>query len=268
MQLDRVGISTEEYKVYTEILKTPPKNLAQLAKRAGVKRSTLYNILDSLTEKGLIKETAKSRDIRYLPKNPEVLLEYTSKQLQSAKEQLNSLENEIPLLKAFMDRDVSNRNFSQETEFFSFFNDKAFASMAEIVNQSQEQMWGISDYHYFDDCFITDDNGKVKENEYLQTIKRVGDRFVFTGTEKTFKEAYEHLQKNPVLRGHWEPRWIDKNELLFKLNINTYEDKVILTPIPQKDEPMISHFLRNDKIARPIQNLCKYLWNNARKIEP
>lgn len=263
MNYKQLGITQDEYKTYTEVLKKPPTSIKRLSQLTGIKRSTQYSVLESLVDKGLIYEADENKDYRYTAADPQKLVDFAQKSKSEIVSKFDDLKKQLPMLNLFYEGDLT----TEETEFYIYKNRENFAQMHEIVGRSNSQMWGLSNHHWFEICFDTDDSGKVKKSDYLDTIMRVGDRFAFTGNRDQFKQAQNHLKNNPELEGHWEPRWIDENKLSVNININTYDDKVLITPIPESEaQEKITIYIKNSKIAQSLQNISKFLWDNAEVI--
>jgi len=267
MQLANLGINQEEYTTYTEILKTPPTELAELAKRTKIKRATLYNVLSKLEQKGLIYVPRNLKDsIRYYAVDPDKLINYVQNNKEKIEQEFQKLKAQVPLLNIFL----KNETLSDDSKYYAFTNDNSPFFMEELVGQSKSQMYGLSNHHWFE-VFKSDKNKKVLPSNYLDTVMRVGDRFAFTGSKKQRNEARKLLQLNPSLIGKWEPRWIDRNKLDFNMNINTFDDKVFFT-VPGSDhlslEGWTTHYFRNQEIALAMQGLFQYLWETAEDLNP
>lgn len=255
MDLNYIGITNQEYKVYLELLKKPSISIVDLSSSTGVKRTTLYSVLGRMHTKGLLKK----KNGVYSAQDPTKLLDLAKEHENKAKKEMDNLKSQLPLLNAFWRNDIKDN----QIETFVYFNDLSFAKMEEIVGQSKSQMYGLSNYHWINECFVLDAKNKVKPSSYLDTVLRVGDRFVFTGNTKSYKEAKKFIELNPIIKNKWEPRWIDENELKISININTYEDKVLITPITKNKQTL---YIKNKHIAKSFQDLCNYLWKNAKKV--
>jgi len=267
MKLSNLGINQEEYTTYIEILKAPPTEVAELAKRTKIKRATLYNVLSKLEQKELIYTPKNHKDpVRYYAVNPDKLINFAQNNKEKIEEEFEKLKKQVPLLNVFLKSEM----LSDDSEYYSFTNDKSPFFMEELVGQSKGQMYGLSNHHWFE-VFKSDSKGNVLQSKYLDTVMRVGDRFAFTGTVKQKDEAMKFLKLNPQLVGKWEPRWINCNKFDFNMNINTFDDKIFFT-IPGSETLTLSgwatHYLRNQKIALAMQSLFQYLWETAEDLNP
>lgn len=100
-QLTQFGLEEKEAKVYLSALEMGQINIQGLVKKSGIKRSTVYEMIKSLKEKGLISVTTKGARKLYLATDPEKI-----KRMLSEKQRL--FTDLLPELKA-----ISNIGFDK-----------------------------------------------------------------------------------------------------------------------------------------------------------
>lgn len=86
-----LGLSENEAKVYLAALALGSTTVLQISRKASVKRTTVYPVLESLKTKGLITSQAYGFKKRYVAEDPEKL-----KEILNAKR--NNLQESLPLL--------------------------------------------------------------------------------------------------------------------------------------------------------------------------
>jgi len=94
--LKSIGLEEKEAKVYLAALELGPTSIQDLAEKSGIKRSTVYEMIKSLEEKGLISETSKGKRRLMVASDPERLKQnITSKErlLKEILPELKSLNN-------------------------------------------------------------------------------------------------------------------------------------------------------------------------------
>lgn len=69
--LQQIGLSEKESEVYLALLTTGPSRITTIASIAGVKRTTVYSILESLIERGLAREEEKGFKKYVVAESPE-----------------------------------------------------------------------------------------------------------------------------------------------------------------------------------------------------
>jgi len=102
--LEKLGLNKNEAKIYLALLELSQATILQLARQTGLKRPTIYLIIDLLLKKGVIRALPKEKKTFYLPENPQQLLiklQETTNELQTILPELQSLfsqEKERPRL--------------------------------------------------------------------------------------------------------------------------------------------------------------------------
>lgn len=91
--LKQLGLEEKEAKVYLAALELGPTNIQNLTKKSGVKRSTLYEIIEKLKEQNLLTESVKGKRKIFIAAEPDNL-----KRNIKIKEQL--LNDILPELKS------------------------------------------------------------------------------------------------------------------------------------------------------------------------
>ncbi|MDP2683565.1 MAG: helix-turn-helix domain-containing protein [bacterium] len=79
-KLENLGLTSKEIKAYLALLKLQSANPHQIAKEAKVERTTIYKILDDLTERGLISRSIAGKKLSYFAESPEMLKNMLSEQ--------------------------------------------------------------------------------------------------------------------------------------------------------------------------------------------
>jgi sugar-specific transcriptional regulator TrmB len=90
MELERLGLTNTEAKVYKSLLYEGSCLASQLIKKLQLHRATVYDVLDRLVEKGLASYIIKNKKKYYTASNPEKFLDI----IKERKEQLENEEKE------------------------------------------------------------------------------------------------------------------------------------------------------------------------------
>lgn len=78
--LIQLGLSDKEARLYLLLLGVGPSQVSSLAKRALMKRVTVYSVLDSLCLRGLVTYEEATVGRRYIAYDPECLLDSLEKE--------------------------------------------------------------------------------------------------------------------------------------------------------------------------------------------
>lgn len=69
-ELQNLGLSEKEAKVYTTSLELGPDTVQNIAKESGINRATTYVQIGTLKEKGLISEFEKGKKTYFVAESP------------------------------------------------------------------------------------------------------------------------------------------------------------------------------------------------------
>lgn len=89
--LQSVGLDIKEATAYLALLELGESAMGQLVKKSGLKRTTLYDTIESLKQRGLVSVSKKNKKIVYVAENPRKILEQLDEKRVSAEKMLPEL---------------------------------------------------------------------------------------------------------------------------------------------------------------------------------
>jgi HTH-type transcriptional regulator, sugar sensing transcriptional regulator len=98
--LQKTGFTDKEAMVYVSLLELGGAYPSKIAEYSGIKRATTYNILTTLSVRGLINEIEKRNKIFYQIDKPSKILNYSNSRIEIAKEGLEKTEKILPDLES------------------------------------------------------------------------------------------------------------------------------------------------------------------------
>lgn len=96
--LKECGLTTNESLVYLALLKLGKSKSGQIVKEAGISGGKIYETLNKLIDKGLVKTYIENGIKTFFANSPEMLISYIREKENKLKEQEISLEKVIPQL--------------------------------------------------------------------------------------------------------------------------------------------------------------------------
>jgi sugar-specific transcriptional regulator TrmB len=69
-QLEKLGFEEKEAKLYLALLELGEAGIGDISRKSGLKRTTVYHILDALKLRGLISQSQKGKKVLYLAEDP------------------------------------------------------------------------------------------------------------------------------------------------------------------------------------------------------
>lgn len=96
--LKKLGLTEKEAKIYLAALELGADTIQNIAKKAGLKRPTVYVLVDELIRKGVLSRKPMPRGDVFIPENPESLRSIL-------KERERALDDALPFLRAIYNVD-------------------------------------------------------------------------------------------------------------------------------------------------------------------
>lgn len=92
-QLTQLGLSPKAARTYLALLELGPSSIMAIAKKAGLNRTTLYDIIPSLITEGLISRVINSKTEKYEAESPERLPLLLERKIQQLQLQMGNAKN-------------------------------------------------------------------------------------------------------------------------------------------------------------------------------
>jgi len=132
-----LGLSDKEGDVYLAMLEIGPSSVQDIAKRAGVNRSTTYVMIEGLKKHGLVSTYEKGKKIVFTAENPEKLMKIVSHELGLLESKRDRLSQSLPRLMAIF-------NSVEDKPRVRFFEgDAGLVSIREEIAASREPLWEL-----------------------------------------------------------------------------------------------------------------------------
>jgi len=99
-RLEDIGLSKAEIAVYCALLKTGQTATGDLTKETGLRKSTIYNSLDRLSDKGLVSHVIKNSVKFFEATDPERILDFIAEKKRKLDEEEEWLKGTIPQIRS------------------------------------------------------------------------------------------------------------------------------------------------------------------------
>lgn len=162
-----IGLSAKAAKVYIAALKLGEASVQGLARRARVKRTTVYSLLDELTGLGALLRTKRGKKFYYLAEEPRMLL-------KRAREQLAEFEEGLPEI------EECKHAVGRRPRVFFLYGPAGFKQAWDIILSSSEEEFLIttpaeSFLNFVGEKYILDDIIKTKRKLGLHSRQLITD---------------------------------------------------------------------------------------------
>lgn len=243
-ELQDLGLSEKESRVYLAALEIGRATADQLAKHAKIKRPTTYVQLESLMKMGLMSTYEEDKKTYFAPESPELLKRLLARQ----KEELNTKEGELTSLLPELMRQFESAGERPVVRFFP--GKEGITAVREEVLTTKEKQLHVLFSH---DSDLSKIFSKHEIDDYTERRNKLGIRSnaIYTNLEY-FKTAWvDELTEVRLLAG-------------VNLTVDTriFDDKTALFSIVGNIFALV---IESEQIASSMKNLFNFLWLQAQE---
>ena len=222
--------------LYRAALELGESNMQDLARKSGIKRTSIYNFIDELKERGLIFETRTKKRKIYSAVNPQQLLEIE-------KTRVIELEQALPELMA-----VQNKSKTKPRVTF-YENIEGIKEVYADMLKEGTEILAFEDLEHMQIAL------PKSFYEYFPS-ERAHRGIPFRSILRDSPEARRLAQKNrPLLRQSKLLKSVD-----WKTEINIYGDKVALMSFRVKNPFCV--LIDDHNVSETLRSVWQELWNN------
>lgn len=238
--LQEVGLSEKEAKVYLACLQLGEASVLELAKKSGLKRPHVYNVVESLSALNLLSKTQKNRKTFFVAENPKRLKDF----INHREEKINQL---VPSLEALF-----NNPNGIKPKIKIYEGKKAMTGMyKEIFKNSEILFFGVSMPkliavfpEIWKEALFMYDKYKIKVKEILGN----GDY------EREYVKKYQ--TKN------YKIRLLPENMMFYSDNA-LFNNKIAIISL----DNLFMIIIESDDLYKTYKTLFELAWNSAIKIK-
>lgn len=215
-KLQQLGFEEKEAKLYAALLELGEAGVVDIARKSGLKRTTVYHILDNLKLRGLVSQTKKGKRVTYLAEDPRSIGE-------DLKEKEKLFQKTLPEL-------LSIANLMEKKPIIKYFeglNGIKEAYKDHLKQQDYEMLgWWSESYNILGDDFFYDYYmpERLKKKIWLRAIVPNGPY-----GQKHLVEDQKFLRK--IRLADLDPTFAELDIHLYqnsKVSINSFQEKFAL----------------------------------------
>lgn len=244
--LQNFGFGEKEATVYLALLEIGKGTVSQISRKAGINRTTGYDILGSLINKGVVNLSGKEPKTEYSAEPPESVIEYLKKEAKKAEEKAKEAENLIPnLLRVYSAQNRPRIKFYEGTEGLKHVYEDTLTSTEPIRAYA-----------------TVDDMHKALPNyfpEYYKrrALKNISIRAIVPETE-TGREREKHNAEEKR-----EIAFVPADKYYFSPEINIYDNKVMIASWREK----LGVIIESAEIADAMKKIYELAWQKAKELD-
>ncbi len=235
--LQSLGIGDKQVAVYLAALELGTATVGEVAKKAGIKRTSVYNFLPEMKTAGLISEIKKGRTNLIIPSDPQMLIARTQ-------ENLTNVKSALPELLGLF-------NLPAHKPKVRFYEGvEGIKTAYQDILDTGDTIYGFSDYEKMFTLMPAD---------YLWSFppERVKRKIKFYCIAQDGPKGREVKKQD---KEHWRETRLAKTD--FETEINIYGNKVAMMSFRRPGAAVI---IEDTAIAKTLKSVWKAWWENLPK---
>lgn len=241
-QLQFLGLNEKEAKVYLASLELGLTTIQNIAKKARVKRSTVYEIVESLIKQNLITVIPKGKKRYFLAAEPAKLAELI-KQKQEA------LTKMMPELEALS-------KVSPIKPKIRFY--EGVEGIKAVYEDTLKEGKNICGWISLSEIAKNKAIGDFLKQSY---VRRRAEKKIFASTIAPDSPASKEFQKRDD-KEYRQTKLISKKDYPFTIEINIYGNKVALMSF--KSNELMGVIIESKEIAKTMRTIHKFFWDKLK----
>ncbi|MEK7610302.1 MAG: helix-turn-helix domain-containing protein [Patescibacteria group bacterium] len=245
--LREIGLNNKEALIYLALLASDNSSVVDLAAKTKIKRPTVYVVLESLAQKGLVSETTIGKKTHYQAEPPERLETFIERQKIILNEHSKRLKDIIPQIK-------SVQRESGERPVVRFFEGKEgiFSTNEDIYSKTPDgsPIYMIYSKDLLDEIFSAEEMSKYKKLRLAQKVKSKV-LYNYSKGEKLSDETGDRIR-------------IDEKKYPLTCDISIYEDKVRISILGKN---LSGIFIKSQDLADTMRSLFNFVFDQKKGPE-
>lgn len=246
--LKDLNFSNKETDVYLTLLELGSTTAGEIAKKADITRTTIYDILSSLLKKGLVNKYKKGAVTYFSALDPNRLLTYIDREIETTTEKLKKQKEEI---QSILPELISRQNTKNEKPKVQFFEgEKGMREAYEDTLTAQKVILAYANVQTMHEGL---------PNFFPTYYQRRSDADIFIrAILPRNKDSYERAEKDQKEKR--QTRFLTE-ESSFSPEINIYNNKMLIVSWKEK----MAIVIESKELADFHRTIFEELWNKLPK---
>lgn len=241
--LEQLGLSEKEAKVYLAVLELGEVNIQKIAQKSGIKRTTVYDVINSLKEKRLLTEIAKGKKTLFSAEDPRKL----EGQLDEKKEMLKKILPELLSITNLLDKKPTIKFYEGNEGIKEVYKDTLNYPDQELLAWvSQEAVVGF-DVGWLDKYYLA-----------KRLAKKIWVRAIAPDVPEMQK--YKGLDEKSLRK----TKLISAGEFSFEVEINLYgKNRIAIMSFVEK----MGLVIESPKLYRTLKSVFELNWKSLSEYD-
>jgi HTH-type transcriptional regulator, sugar sensing transcriptional regulator len=244
-ELEKIGLSEKEAKVYLSSLRLGKSPVQVIAKDAKINRGTTYNIISSLIKKGLMSTFQEGKKQFFFAESPDQLELIFKQQLEQIEHNRNKLKEILPELKQMDNKD------SDKPVVRYFEGKNGIRAMVEDMFKVKKGTEIIMAYSYDD----IENIFSKKDMEDWKNYRIKKDINILAMYNKIEGKYPGESVKSQSIK-------IPKDKFSFRSDVAIYEDRIRIASFGEK---VMGVIIEDKNAAETLRSVFKLAWEASKK---
>lgn len=187
-ELQKLGFEEKEIQVYLACLELGEPNIQQISRKSGIKRTTVYDVVEALKTKGLLSSIKKDKKVHFYAEDPRSLVH----SFEEKKESLTRLLPELLSIANFLDAKPKIRYFEGDGGIKEIYRDHLRHPGIEMLAWGSEKAVENFDADFLNNHYVP---SRVKNRIFIRAIAT--DNEIWREYKKTDVESLRKLRLIP-----------------------------------------------------------------------
>ncbi|MFH1972634.1 MAG: helix-turn-helix domain-containing protein [archaeon] len=246
--LMKFGLTRNEAIIYLTLIKIGESKVSKIIKESKFKSGKIYQVLDSLTNKGIISFVIKNNIKYYIPQNPKKISDYIKQKKLSIEQEESAFLKQLPELEEEFNSKKESCNV-KVYESIEGIRSALFSFIEQLDKKSIIYLYGANDSKERDIVLLWPKYMDLTKKKGIKT-KVIMTSITKEGKEKRKGKSFKNYDKE--YRYH---KGTDKSNFMVCGNI---------TLLFNFDEPNCI-FIENISYSQQFKELFDSLWKQAKK---
>lgn len=246
ISLQNLDFSEKESNVYIALLTLGKGTVSEISRKAGINRTTGYDILGYLAEKGLISVSGKEPKQEYVAESPAKITEYLKKQISDTENKINRSEqlvSDLALIYKHENR-PKIRFYEGEDGLKNVYEDTLTSTEAIRAYATVDEMHNALP-SYFPEYY----KRRAEKNIFIRAIipqTKIGEE----------RKAEDEKEKREIAL-------VPADKYYFSPEINIYDNKVMIASWREK----LGIIIESAEIADAMKKIYELAWARAKELD-
>ena len=244
--LHTLGFGEKEAVVYVALLELGRGTVTQISRKAGINRTTGYDILDSLSNKGVVNVSGKEPKQEDSAEPPESVIAYLRREAEAARERTAKAEAILPELRSV--------HATQNRPKIKFY--EGTEGLKQVYEDTLSSTEAIRAYANADD--VHKGIPKYFPNYFKRRAEKgIAIRAIFPmNTAGIARATFNEEEKREVA-------FVPLEKYYFSPEINIYDNKVMIASWKEK----LGVVIESAEIADAMKKIYELAWAEAKRLD-